>query len=289
MPVDHKPPLRLVAVAADVRRARSLAASVASAFEAADPVLVGSVAEALTTLRRAPFDALVALHEPPAVDALVLARALRGAGDETPLAILGAERAIELETTAWDAGADEYACLAETTAAQLAGRMQRAIEARERIREMRRALLAEQRQLAREEEQTQRLVESQQRLVAELKLLPEQLETAPVTAIRFNRDAGAAYTALARRAVVSGAPRSDELVRLADELAAAGIAGPRLLELHLAAVDGVTAGLAPRAAQAVREEADRLLFEAVVHLAEAYRRRYLRAIPAPVTPAAKAA
>jgi hypothetical protein len=289
MSLDRQSPLRLVAVAADVRRARSLAASVASAFDAAEPVLVGTVAEALATLRRESFDALVALHEPPAVDALVLARALRGAGDETPLAILGAERAIDLEAMAWDVGADEYACLAETTAAQLAGRMRRAIEARERLREMRRALVAEQHQLFREEEQTQRLVEAQQRLVAELKRLPEQPDSATVATIHLSRDAGAAYAALARRVIVAGAPRSDELVQLADDLANEGIAGPRLLELHLTAVEEVTAGLAPRASQAVREQADRLLFEAVVHLAEAYRRRYLRAVPAQVTPASKAA
>lgn len=287
---DRKPPLRLVAVAADVRRAQSLAASVASAFDAAEPVIVGSVAEALAALRREPFDALVALHEPPAIDALVLARALRGAGDETPVAILGAPRAIDFEGAAWDSGADEYACLAETTAQQLAGRMRRAIEARERLRAMRRAMLAEQRQLAREEQQTQRLVETQQRLVAELQLLPGQPPAANPPTIRLAHDAGAAYSALVRRAVVSGTPRGDELSRLADDLAAEGIAGPRLLELHLAAVDEATASLEPRAAHAVRDEADRLLFEAVVHLAEAYRRRYLRAVPSvPDTPAARAA
>jgi DNA-binding response OmpR family regulator len=289
MPLNRQSPLRLVAVAADVRRARSLAVSVASAFDAAEPVLVATVAEALAVLRREPFDALVALHEPPMVDALVLSRALRGAGDETPVAILGAARAIDLEAAAWDAGADEYACLAETTAAQLAGRMRRAIEARERLREMRRALLVEQQQLARDKEQTQRLVDSQQRLVAELQLLPDQPQTPAAMTLRLNRDAGAAYAALARRAVVSGSPRGEELVRLADDLADEGIAGPQLLELHLTAVQEVTSGMAPRAAQAVRDEADRLLFEAVVHLAEAYRRRYLRALPAQVTPAVKAA
>ncbi|TWT99837.1 hypothetical protein Pla108_07800 [Botrimarina colliarenosi] len=287
LPVSQ-PPLRLVAVAADVARARSLAASVASAFDAAEPVLVATVAEALAALRREPFDAAVALHEPPLVDALMLARALRGAGDETPLAILGAERAIDLEAAAWDAGADEYACLAETTADQLAGRMRRAIDARQRLRETRRALLAEQQQLAREQEQTQRLVQTQHRLLAELRRLPDEPERAPT--LRLTHGAAEAYSELARRALLADGPRGDELGRLADELAAEGITGPRLLELHLTAVNETVAGLEPRAAQAVREGADRLLFEAVVHLAEAYRRRYLRTAPAAQeTPAARAA
>jgi hypothetical protein len=240
-------------------------------------------------LRHRPCDALLALHQPPTLDALMLARALRGAGDETPLAILGAARSIDLEAAAWDAGADEYACLAETTAEQLAGRLRRAIAARQRLRETRRALVAEQRQLARDEEEARRAVSTQRRLVEELRRLPDEPDTVTVPFASQGQGAAEAYTQRVRSALVAGAPRSDELGRLADSLAAEGTSGPRLLEIHLRAVEGVVEGLEPRAAQAVREEADRLLFEAVVHLAEAYRRRYLRTVPVQETPAARAA
>lgn len=297
---DHasKPPLRLVAVAADVDRARSLADNVAAAFRPiAPPRLVGSIAEALTLLRREPCDALVALHEPPTLDAITLARALRGAGDETPLAILGHEPSIDLEATVWDAGADEYACLAETTAGQLAGRLRRSIDARERLRESRRLLVSEQQRLASEQEQNEWLVREQHRLIDSLRGLPTAVPSAPTT-LRLASDgssAEAAYTAMVGSAIVSDTSTGGDLGRLADQLASESITGPRLLELHLSAVEQVAQGLASKSQRVVRGQADRLLVEAFVHLAEAYRRRYLEiaqpttAEPSQDVPAARAA
>jgi len=293
MPPEHDtPPVRLVAVAADPGRAQALADQLAGELhdDPAPPVLVASVAEALSVLRRQPVDAVVALHQPPAVDALVLARALRGAGDETPVAVLGHDRSIDLESAAWDAGADEYACLAETTAAQLAGRLRRAIDARERLREARRLLVADQQRLAREQEEAQRLVAEQHRLIAELGGMPEREAPATVPFAPSAGGAEAGYADLVAGLATGVTPQGVTVGRLADDLAASGVTGPRLLELHLASVSEATGALSAKAARVVRGQADRLLLEAVVHLAEAYRRRYVAGSQAtPLSPAARAA
>lgn len=177
-----------------------LADQLATALGASDaPRVVGSVHEALHCLRRGPCDALVALHEPSMLDAITLAKALRGAGDETPLAILGQEPSIEIEASVWAAGADEYACLAETTTGQLAGRLRRAIDARERLRESRRSLVAEQQRLSALCEQNEWLVREQQRLVEAVVHLAEAYRGRYVALVR-PEEADSTYDQPAARA-----------------------------------------------------------------------------------------
>lgn len=269
-------PVRLLVVALETERARSLATSIADELQTNQtPRLVGSVPEALFALRTEPCDAVIALHHVPQVDALVFARALRGAGDETPLAILGAERAIDAESVAWDVGADEYACLAEVTAGQLAGRLRRAIDARERLRESRRLLVADQQRLACEKSETEWILKEQQRLLNQLNNLPEGAENpASLRLVRSDHSAEAAFADLIRSAILEQETPGTKLSRVADDLAAESISGPRLFEMHLSVVNEAVEGLKPKAERLIRSSADRVLLEAVVHLAEAYRRRY---------------
>lgn len=285
MPPASTPSLRLVALGADAARARS----VASTVTASEPIVVARVAELLATLRREPIDAALVLHAPPAIDGLVVARALRGAGDETPVALLGAARAIDFEATAWDAGADEYACLTETTSAQLAGRLRRAVEARDRLREARRALVAQRRLLERDQREADRMVAAQRRLVAALRSLPGPAHDRAIEVRRPPGVALGAYTRGVGASLISADGPSAELAQLADDLAAEGVTGSELLDAHLAAVARATADLPERGALDLRASADQLLVAAVVHLAEAYRRRTLRGVPVRETPASRAA
>ncbi|QDT69938.1 hypothetical protein MalM25_28820 [Planctomycetes bacterium MalM25] len=275
-----QPPLRLVAVAADPDRAAPLARSIAAELGAESPRLVGSIADALTLLRSESFDALIALHDPSDLDALVLSRALRGAGDETPVAVLGTARAIDAESAAWDAGADEYACLSDITAEQLAGRLRRAIDARQRLREARRVLVADQQRLASEHAEAQRLLSEQRRLLTALQETEQPANTAsqsiPLTAAR---PAEVEYIGLLRKGLTESGATTAAVAQVADRLAAEGTTGPRLFELHLSEVSSALEGLGPKAVRVVRANADRLLLEAIVHLAEAYRRQYVEAVP----------
>lgn len=270
-------PLRLAVVAADPERAAPLAQSIAAELGAETPRLVGGVAEALTLLRSEPFDALVALHDPQTLDAMMLARALRGAGDETPLAVLGLARPIAAESAAWDAGADEYACLSDISAEQLAGRLRRAIDARQRLRDARRVLIADQQRLAQEHAEAQRLLTEQRRLLAALQAAEPAAAPSSMTSLRT---AQAEYVGLVRKALTESTPGVAAVAPIAERLAAEGTTGPQLFETHLSVVNETLEGLGPKALRVVRANADRLLLEAVVHLAEAYRRQYVEAVPA---------
>lgn len=275
-----QPPLRLAAVAADPDRAAPLVRSIAAELGAEPPRLVASIAEALTLLRNEPFDALLALHDAPRLDGVVLARALRGAGDETPVAVLGAARAIDAESSAWDAGADEYACLSDITAEQLAGRLRRAIDARQRLREARRVLVADQQRLASEHAEAQRLLGEQRRLLAALRESEQPAATeAPSLPLTGTRPAEAEYLGLLRRGLTESGATTAAVAQVADRLAAEGTTGPRLFALHLSEVNQAVEGLGAKATRVVQANADRLLLEAVVHLAEAYRRQYVEAVP----------
>ncbi|MEN0110568.1 MAG: hypothetical protein AAF805_07565 [Planctomycetota bacterium] len=274
------PANRLLMVASDARRGAAVADALLAntGGDTAAPTVVATVADALAALRTRPFDAVVALHEPPAIDGLTLARALRGAGDETPVALVGHERAIDLEPVAWEAGADEYACLAETAATQLAARLRRAITTRQRLRELRRLLGAEGRRLSDARDETTRAIDAQRRLLGVLRAADgdSAVESViPITADREARDPLTAYAETLRGALVGQTDRDP--AELAITLAAAGVAPPALLETHLATVADAVADLSPAAEAIVRRDADARLLEATVHLAEAYRQRYAAA------------
>ena len=83
------------------------------------------------------------------------------------------------------------------------------------------------------------------------------------------------YQELLRAYVVMGAGGlADEMHRLAETLATAGCAAPQLMELHLETLGKQVEGLGNRSARHVMTRADLLVLEVMVHLAEAYRRRY---------------
>ncbi|MEQ8849525.1 hypothetical protein [Botrimarina sp.] len=290
--MDDAPTLKLLAVAADAQPGLSVAELVArQSGETAAPAIATTVADALARLRSEPFDAILALHEPPRLDALTLAKALRGAGDETPLAVVGHASPIDLEAAVWDAGADEYACLAQTSAEQLAGRLRRAIDARRRTREARRLLVAEQRRLEREAEEATQLLLAQQRLVAALAGGRAAASDRARPTLRLAGAASDRYTQFAEASLVEDRLDPAAVRRLAESLADEGASGPELLEAHLAAIDRVTHGAPAAGARRLRSQADRLLLEATLLLAEAYRERYVRATEslARTTPAARAA
>lgn len=151
------PPVRLVVLASDAE----LALQLATQFDPnASPQVVATVAQALMALRDEACDAVVARHEPPRVDAVVLACALRGAGDETPVAILGVDRATAQEAGA-EVGAPDGSAWPEALREAIAERVER--------RTARFALVAEQQRLAREQAAVALLSGEQHELLAALR------------------------------------------------------------------------------------------------------------------------
>jgi hypothetical protein len=65
-----------------------------------------------------------------------------------------------------------------------------------------------------------------------------------------------------------------EMSSLADLLAGSAITAQQVLELHLEAVETLVDGLGRRSSRHVLSRADLLVLEVLMHLSEAYRRRY---------------
>jgi DNA-binding NarL/FixJ family response regulator len=258
-------------------------------------------AAAAERLRVQGYDAVLAVHDPPRLDALTLVEALRAAGHEEPLVILGRDDDRDLVALAYEVGAD--GCLAPHDATRtLYWVLARAAERARLLAEHRRLAQADHRRRATECLEAERLLAEQRTLLAGLERLravdsehhADQARESPAT-IDFASNRSRAvtappadteafdplldtlrphYVALLRAQVMMG---SGSLVadveRLADLLATADAAPRAAVRLHVLALEQVLAGLGGRSARHVLARADLLALDLLVHLGEAYRRR----------------
>lgn len=278
--------LRLLLVVADGEQAERLGEALQSEGTSRvefDTAIGATVA--LEALRVEAYDALLAIHLTDRLDTISLAEALRAAGDDTPLVVLGDQPAIELEADCWAAGADAYCHAPQATPRHLLWLLIRAIEQRELARDNRRYRQAEQSRLSLEHDETERLLSEQRALIDELEGLPSLatdrpvlLDITPLATNAIPSSLAERYRELLRAYVVMGAGGlTDEMRRLAETLAADGCGAPQLMELHLETLGKQVEGLGNRSARHVMTRADLLVLEVMVHLAEAYRRRYAEA------------
>lgn len=283
--------LRLLFVTTAQRRGAWLAEAFAtdSAVQVELDEAVG-MASGLARLREEAFDAVLVSHEPGALDALDLAEALRGGGSAEPLILLGEQSEQELAPLAFEAGADGYVCINTTTTRSLIWLVARAVERHRLIRENRRLSQAEQHRLSSEHRETQRLLDEQRSLLRELETLADVHEAAPEpesTAdegprnLRPRADLDlppslvAHYHELVRAYVIMGSGNlGDDMARVAELMADAGITAPETMQLHVCVVEEMVRGLGARSARHVMTRADLLMLEVMAHLSEVYRRRY---------------
>ncbi len=287
--------LRLLLVVAEAEQAERLGEAIVSEGTCRVELdsAIGATA-ALQALRLEAYDALIATHLTERLDTIPLAEALRAAGDETPLVVLGDQPAIELEADCWAAGADAYCHAPQATPRHLFWLLNRAIDQRELARENRRFRQAEQSRLSHEHDETERLLSEQRALIHELEGLPTLsadrpmlLDRPPSAANSLPASIAKRYQELLRAYVVMGAGGlAEEMHRLAETLAGEGYAAPQLMELHLETLGKQVEGLGNRSARHVMTRADLLVLEVMVHLAEAYRRRYVESAgdPQPLAP-----
>lgn len=279
--------LRLLFVTTVQRRGAWLAEAFAadSAVQVDLDEAVG-MASGLARLREEAFDAVLVSHEPGTLDALDLAEALRGGGSAEPLVLLGEQSEQELAPLAFEAGADGYVCINTTTTRSLIWLVARAVERHRLIRENRRLSQAEQHRLSSEHRETQRLLEEQRSLLRELETPSEAADAAsgstgyakslrPRTDLNLPPSLVAHYHELVRAYVIMGSGNlGDDMARVAELMADAGITAPETMQLHVCVVEEMVRGLGARSARHVMTRADLLMLEVMAHLSEVYRKRY---------------
>ena len=263
------------------------------------------VTAGMARLRDEVFDAILVSHEPGALDAIELAAALRTGGHDEPLIILGGEPPAALDAVVYEAGADDYCCLAETTVRGLLWKFARAIQRFTLSRENRRLVQAERQRLHHEHHEAERLLDQQRVLIADLEDLSvgrrvpnESLSLAPGEAdgdaptVAFTADDRGLqrpsatqlplpmalvehYRELLRAYVIMGAGNlSGEMAALATLLADTNVSAQRAMQLHLQVLEELVHGLGNRSARHVMNRADLLALEVMSHLADGYRQRY---------------
>ncbi len=241
----------------------------------------------LTLLREQAFDAVLVGHEPPELDALGFLDALRGGGGEEPLIVLGQQSEQEMAALCYEAGADQYLCVNTTTTRNLLWVVARATERRGLIRENRRLAQAERHRLRQEHRETERLLTEQRGMIREVEPRGDVAELGNATLAALGNRIGDAgewpelneslkhhYRELLRAHVIMGSGNlGDEMISLAEQLAADGVSAPQTMQLHVEVLEQLVQGLGSRSARHVMTRADLLILEVLVQLAERYRLR----------------
>jgi DNA-binding NarL/FixJ family response regulator len=263
---------------------------------ASDVILEETVGAAagMARLRDEVFDIVLISHEPEELDALELSQGLRAGGSEEPILVLGTAAAADSEATAFEAGADAYLCVDDTTTRALLWTAARAIERSMLLRENRRLVLADRQRLQHEHQEADRLLGEQRGLIAELHGVnigtepppaedsDEHPATIPFPA-RISIDPSPLpdnlithYADLLRAYVIMGSGNLAAQMRaLAGLLVAAGVTPQQTMMLHLQVLEDLINGLGSRSARHVMTRADLLVLEVMVHLADGYRLRFI--------------
>jgi hypothetical protein len=253
---------------------------------------VVGVTAGLARVRDEVFDAMLVSHDPPALDAVEFVEGFRAGGADEPLIVLGVQPPQNLDAICYEAGADDYCCVGETTVRALLWRLTRAIQRFNLNRENRRLVQAERQRLQQEHHEAEKLLEQQRALIADLQLLrddkgaaeveespAESLAQTAVRSVNGSPDLPFAlvehYRGLLKAYDIMGAGNlAQEMARLADLLASSSVSAQRTMQLHVEVLEELIDGLGNRSARHVMNRADLLALEVLGHLADGYRERY---------------
>jgi len=243
------------------------------------------MADGLTRLREASFDAVLISHESPELDALELLDGLRaGGGEDQPVVVLGTPGEQEMSALCFEAGADAYVCVNSTTIRSLIWTVSRAIERRRLMAENRRLRQAESHRRKLEHDEATRLLAQQRAMLlggpSTADGGDEPDDRSPSRT--FSRSAplhqplaeslALRYRELLRTYVIMGSGNlPDEMKQLVDLLASTQVTAHQAMLLHLDVLDEMIQGLGHRSARHVMNRADMLILEMMVCLVEGYR------------------
>lgn len=298
MPVPNKlpttpwgllpPRMRVLFITGPKRTGRWLADAMA-ADSAAEVLLdeVQGIAAGAARLRNDVFDAVLVSHEPGHLDALEVIDALRtGSSDEQPILILGDESESAMTALCYEAGADGYICLSNTTTRALIWQLARARERHALITENHRLRHDQRHRLQMEHDEAARLLQQQHALVSDLErirttaeqVFPKdcqfEMSNAPMEYVGLDESLLRHYRELLRTYVIMGSGNlADEMRRLAAMLTTANLTAQQVMQLHLRILEEAVQGLGSRSARHILNRADLLILEVMLHLAEDYRCR----------------
>lgn len=240
-------------------------------------------AEGLARLRDEVYDAVLISHEPGQLDALDLVEGLRGGGHEEPMLLLGRQAPEQVDALCYEAGADDYCCLDETTVRGLLWKFARAMQRHQLVRENRRLVQVERQRLQQEHHEAQRLLDQQRALIDDLEQLSDEScstyePTDDVESTAPPADLPEAlvkhYRELLQAYVIMGVGNlADEMAKLAEHLATSGASAQLAMQLHVSVLEDLVRRLGNRSARHVINRADLLVLEVMGHLADDYRRR----------------
>jgi DNA-binding response OmpR family regulator len=250
------------------------------------------VTAGLGRLRDEVFDAVLVSHEPGVLDAIEFVEGFRAGGHDEPLIVLGSQPPQELDAVCYEAGADDYGCVAQTTVRGLLWKFARAIRRFNLARENRRLLQAERQRLHQEHNEAERLLDQQRALISDLEMLRDGscdepaaaaaedcLVQSAATPVEFVLELPVVlvdhYRELLRAYVIMGAGNLvKEMATLAELLADSNISAQCAMQLHVQVLEELVDGLGNRSARHVMNRADLLALEVLGHLADGYRQRY---------------
>lgn len=239
------------------------------------------MAAGLARLRDDVFDAILISHEPGDLNALELLEALRaGSGDDLPTVVLGEQSAQEMDALCYEVGADAYVCVNTATTRALIWQVARAMERHRLVAENRRMQHEQRHRMQLEHDEATRLLEQQHGLIKDEDgscqsddILQNQSTSTPLAGLP--EPLVAHYREMLRAYVIMGSGSlSEEMHRLTELLASAGVTPQRAMGMHLHVLEHIVRGLGSRSARHVMNRADLLILEVMINLCSGYRQRF---------------
>ena len=233
------------------------------------------MADAVARLRDEVFDVVLISHEPPQIDSLELADAIRAGGaEDQAIIMLGAESEQEMAALCYEVGGDAYVCANRCTPRGLLWTLTRAMDYRRLISANRRLNQAELHRRELEHEEAHRLLGQQKRLIE------SRIEASESNAFRtpdeFPTQLVDHYRELLRTYVIMGAGNIvDEMKQLVRLHLSAGMTAREAMLLHIHVLEEMVKGLGNRSSRHVMNRADVLILETMIHLSDGYRQRLL--------------
>ncbi len=269
--------LRVLSVTADEKDCWSPAALAADSAIEITLVHASGGAVAMQRLGEQKFDAVIVLHAPPLLDAFQLLDAIfAGYGAGTPVLIAGHAPELQLAAHCFEAGAEAYLYLPQTSTRALYWHLARAVERRRLIAENRRYAAAEDKRLTEENREANRLLSRQRQLIDGLETVSSSAEFAPDgessnASHPSDTTLSQQYQQLLQCSVMAGLDAvQPELTGFASQLAGAGVSGAGAMNMHLQVLGEMLEGLGPRSARHVIGRGDQLILKLMTQLASNY-------------------
>lgn len=255
---------------------------------------VSTAEEALTQLRKDSFDCLlIQFDEVLKKSRLELLNAIRISGCHEPVVLLLSHPDDQVTLAACENQAEILVSPAMWESPALLSVVRRALFVQQLTEENHQLQVDKHRRLIRERDEAERLLNQQRSIVEELQTLvyPDtineiQSETAGDKQSDPRKSDAAAelpripfevrdyYHELLRTYVIMGAGSlKDEILQIAELLAAVDLTPPQVLEFHLECVELIVKGLGNRSSRHVMSRADLLALEMMVHLGECYQKK----------------